>query len=77
MAEVVTICELGMVKAKYRYVVPNGALPYYGYRISVSPGTKAKGQFDVAQEDAEQFATELEALAALIRAHAPKRKKPC
>jgi hypothetical protein len=68
------ICDLGMVKADYRYVIPNGKLPFHGYRIAISQGGEAKGQFDVPQGMAEQFANELIALASLIRAHSPHRE---
>jgi hypothetical protein len=73
---IVEICGLNMVQANYRYSVPNGKPPGYVYRITASPaGKKSRAQFDVGQKDADQFADELIALAALIRAHRPDRKE--
>jgi hypothetical protein len=68
------ICDLSMIKADYRYVIPNGTAAFFGYRIKISRNQEGKAQFDVPQENADQFATELVALAALIRAHAIQRK---
>ena len=62
-----------MVGAVYRHVA-KGKAPGFAYRIGIAVGGKAKAQFDIPRLDADQFANELQALAAMIRAHAPKRQ---
>jgi hypothetical protein len=64
-----SICDLPLVTASYRWVNPQDGKPGPKYRIKARPGGTGRAQFDVDPTEAEQFAAELEALAALIRAH--------
>jgi hypothetical protein len=57
------ICDLSMVKADYRWIEHKTRTASNGFRIKFDGG-----QIDVDEADANQFATEIEALAALIRA---------
>jgi hypothetical protein len=63
-----TICDLPMVKAEYRWIEHRAQPAGNGFRIRFSPGGHGMGQIDVDESRADQFATEIEALAALIRA---------
>jgi hypothetical protein len=68
------VCRLTMIEAEYRQVVPDEGPPFYGYRIAVTLDGKTKVQFDIQQETANEFAKELNSLAALIPAHTRHRK---
>jgi hypothetical protein len=59
------ICSLPLVRATFRRIRHGAA---NGFRIAFGPPDQERGQIDIDATDAEQFATELEALAALIRA---------
>jgi hypothetical protein len=64
-----TICDLPMVKAEYLWIEHKTTPAGNGFRIRFSPGAHGIGQIvDVDETRADQFATEIEALAALIRA---------
>jgi hypothetical protein len=64
-----TICDLPMVKAEYLWIEHKTTPAGNGFRIRFSPGVHGIGQIvDVDETRADQFATEIEALAALIRA---------
>jgi len=67
-----SICELPMLHAVRQWVEHTKRPPSYAFRIGFRPpgGTPgvSKGQIDVDDADGLQFAAELEALAALIRA---------
>ena len=71
---VVSVCDLSMIKAEYRHVEANGRSPFYGYRITVTLNGETKAQFNVHQEMADDFANQLNSLAALIRAHTRHRE---
>lgn len=58
-----TICDLPMVNAEYRWIEHKTRPPCNGFRIKFSGG-----QIDVDENQAMQFAAEIEAVAALIRA---------
>ena len=64
-----TICDLPFVSAEFRWVesAKYGAGDKFRVRFR-RPGDAPVGQFDVEFDNAQQFAAELEALAALIRA---------
>jgi hypothetical protein len=58
-----------MTKTEYKHIVPNEGPPFHGYRNRNDSERENKAQFDVHQELADEFANELNSLAALIRAH--------
>jgi hypothetical protein len=64
-----SICDLPMIKAKYQWIERKGRLGCDGFRILLHPpGSRSRRRIEVGEADAEQFAAELEALAALMRA---------
>jgi hypothetical protein len=58
-----SICDLPMVKAEYRWIEHKSRPACNGFRIKFGGG-----QIDVDEANANQFAAEIEALAALMRA---------
>jgi hypothetical protein len=64
------ICDLPMVKAEYLWIErKDGRSAGNGFHVKFCPtASRSMGQIDVDEIDAQQFAAELEALAALIRA---------
>ncbi len=68
------VCNLSMIKAEYRHIEANGRPPFYGYRIAVTLNGETEARFDVRQETADEFANQLNSLAALIRAHTRHRE---
>ena len=73
-AHVVPVCKLKMIKAEYRYIAPDDGPRFYGYQIDMNRNVEVNAEFDVPQEMADEFASELNALAALIRAHTRHRE---
>jgi hypothetical protein len=67
------ICDLPMISAEYRYVA-KGKTRGFAYRIRLTLAGERRVRFDALQYDADQLANELQALAALIRAHASQRQ---
>jgi hypothetical protein len=67
------LCDLEMIKADYRLVNHKDQNPDHFFRISVIPD-KQEIQFDVPERRGEQFAAELEALAAIIRSRVIRAK---
>ena len=67
------LCDLEMIKADYRLVSHKDRKPDHFFRISVIPD-KQEIQFDVPERRGEQFAAELEALAAIIRSRVIRAK---
>lgn len=57
-----TVCNLKMIKAEYRYIVPNEGSPYYGYRIAVNQNGETIAQFDVPPRDSKRARNELNSL---------------
>ncbi len=58
-----------MVKAEYRWIEHQARPACNGFRIQFrQAGSHGVGQIDIDESNANQFAAELEALAALIRA---------
>ena len=62
------LCDLRFVKAEYRLARPTDEAPENFFGISVRPLGGGKHTFAVAEKNGEQFAAELDVLAALIRA---------
>jgi len=62
------LCDLRFVKAKYRLAMPADEAPENAFDISICPLAGGPRPFSVAEKNGEQFAAELDVLAALIRA---------
>jgi hypothetical protein len=62
------LCDLRFVKAEYRLARPTDEAPENFFDISIRPLAGGKHTFSVAEKSGEQFAAELDVLAALIRA---------
>ena len=62
------LCDLRFVKAEYRLAKPAGQSPENSFEISFRPLGGGTMAFAVAEKNGEQFAAELDVLAALIRA---------
>ncbi len=62
------LCDLRFVKAEYQLARPAGQSPENSFEISFRPRAGDSQGFSVAEKDGEQFAAELDALAALVRA---------
>lgn len=60
------LCELRMIKADYRAASNAGQTSDYCFHISVVPNGR-EIEFDVPEKEGEVFATELVALASIIR----------
>jgi hypothetical protein len=60
------LCDLEMIKAVYRSNNTQGREPDHCFRINVIASGQ-KVQFDVPEKEGEVFASELEAVAAIIR----------
>jgi hypothetical protein len=60
------LCDLQMVKAEYGASAGRDGKPGHWFRMKLVSATEAVS-FDIAEPDGEQFAAELEALAAIIR----------
>ena len=62
------LCDLRFVKAEYRLAKPAGQSPENSFEISFRPLDGGPMTFAVAEKNGEQFAAELDVLAALILA---------
>jgi hypothetical protein len=62
------LCDLRFVKAEYQIDRATDGEPENFFDISISPLGGGKDTFSVAEKNGEQFAAELDVLAALIRA---------
>ena len=62
------LCDLRFVKAEYRLAMPAGQSSENSFQVSFQPRTGVSHSFSVAEKDGEQFAAELDVLAALVRA---------
>jgi hypothetical protein len=62
------LCDLRFVKAEYRLARPTDEMPEAFFDISIHPLAGGKYPFSMAEKNGEQFAAELDVLAALIRA---------
>jgi hypothetical protein len=62
------LCDLRFVKAEYRLARPADEAPENSFVISIHPLAGGPQSFSVAEKNGEQFAAELDVLAALIRA---------
>jgi hypothetical protein len=62
------LCDLRYVKAEYQVADPTDRSSEGCFRIRILLSGKGSSTFAVAEKNGEQFAAELDALAALIRA---------
>jgi hypothetical protein len=62
------LCDLRFVEAEYRLARPTDEAPENFFDISIRPLAGGKHMFSMAEKNGEQFAAELDVLAALIRA---------
>ena len=62
------LCDLRFVKAEYQLARPAGPSSENSFQVSFQARTGGSHSFSVAEKDAEQFAAELDVLAALVRA---------
>ena len=62
------LCDLRFLKAEYRLARSTDAAPENFFDISIGPLASGKHTFHMAEKNGEQFAAELDVLAALIRA---------
>lgn len=62
------LCDLRFVKAAYRIARPTDEMPENFFDIIIGPLTGGKHTFSIAENNGEQFAAELDVLAAIIRA---------
>ena len=62
------LCNLRFLQAEYRPARPSDETPEHSFDISVRPLNSGPKRFSVAEKNGEQFAAELDVLAALIRA---------
>jgi hypothetical protein len=62
------LCDLRFVKAQYQLARPAGQSSENSFQISFQPRAGGPHSFSVAEKDGEQFAAELDVLAALVRA---------
>lgn len=62
------LCDLRFVKADYRLARPADVAPENFFDIAIGSSAGDKHMFAVAERNGEQFAAELDVLAALIRA---------
>ena len=65
-----TLCDLRFVKAEYEISNPPDGLPDNRFRIKILPVGEQSHTFVFAERNGEQFAAELDVLAAVIRAKA-------
>lgn len=68
------LCDLRFVKAEYQLAQPAGKLSENSFRISFQPLAGGSNSFSVAEKEGEQFAAELEVLAALVRARVTRAR---
>ncbi len=62
------LCDLRFVKAEYRLAKPAGQPSENSFLVTFQPLGGSSNGFSVAEKNAEQFAAELDVLAALVRA---------
>jgi len=62
------LCDLRFIKAEYRLARPTDEVPENSFDISIRPLAGGKHAFSMAEKNGEQFAAELDVLAAIIRA---------
>jgi len=63
-----SLCDLRFVQAEYRLARPTDEAPENFFDIPIRPPTGGEHTFSLAEKNGEQFAAELDVLAALIRA---------
>jgi len=62
------LCDLRFVKAAYRLARPTDQIPENFFDVMIDALTGGKHTFSIAENNGEQFAAELDVLAAIIRA---------
>jgi hypothetical protein len=62
------LCDLRFVKAEYQLARPAGQSSQNSFQVSFQPRAGGSLGFSVEEKDGEQFAAELDVLAALVRA---------
>jgi hypothetical protein len=62
------LCDLRFVKAEYQLAKPAGPSEENSFLVTFRPLTGGSNSFSMAEKDGEQFAAELDVLAAIIRA---------
>ena len=63
-----SLCDLRFVKAEYRPAGPSGFSPNNSFQIFFRPLAGGPTTFGGSEKNGEQFAAELDVLAAIIRA---------
>ena len=63
-----SLCDLRFLKAEYGLAIPADQSSENAFRISFRPRAGELQGFSVAEKNGEQFAAELDVLAALVRA---------
>ena len=77
MNEAEPLCDLRFVKAEYRLGRPTDEAPENFFDITILPLVAEKHTFSMAEKNGEQFAAELDVLAALIRARVIRARVEC
>lgn len=62
------LCDLRFVKAEYQLAKPAGQLVTNSFLVTFRPLAGGSNAFSIAEKDGEQFAAELDVLAAVVRA---------
>jgi hypothetical protein len=62
------LCDLRFVKAEYQLAKPAGQPPENSFLVTFQPLAGSSNSFSVTEKNGEQFAAELDVLAALVRA---------
>jgi hypothetical protein len=68
MTKAEPLCDLRFVKAEYRLARPTDEAPENFFDMSIGPLAGGQHTISIAEKNGEQFAAELDVLAAIIRA---------
>ena len=68
MSNAEALCNLRFVKAEYQVAQHVGKLQKNSFLVTFQPLVSGSNSFSVSEKDGEQFAAELDVLAALVRA---------
>jgi len=71
------LCDLRFIKAEYQLARPTDEAPENLFDISIRPLGGSKLTFSMAEKNGEQFAAELDVLAAIIRARIIRARVEC
>ena len=70
-----SVCDLDLVRADYGWTEAKNRQPCHTFRVTFRRASgQETGRIDVDAKEAEQFAAEMEALAAIIRARLVKAR---